>query len=113
MSDCLFCKIVDGKIPAEIIYRDEKVVAFKDINPQAPVHVLVIPVRHIDRLTSPEAAEGETLAAVFAVVQKLAADLQLENGFRVVTNCGPDGGQTVFHIHFHLLGKRSLNWPPG
>ncbi|MFZ5950809.1 MAG: HIT domain-containing protein, partial [Candidatus Rifleibacteriota bacterium] len=82
MSDCLFCKIVEGKIPAEIIYRDEKVVAFKDINPQAPFHVLVIPVRHIDRLTSKEAADGEVLSAVFSAIQKIAAEHKLENGFR-------------------------------
>jgi len=113
MSDCLFCKIVEGKIPAEIIYRDEKVLAFKDINPQAPFHSLVIPTRHIDRLTSKEAANGELLSAIFSAIQKIADQHKLENGFRVVSNCGPDAGQTVFHIHFHVLGKRSLNWPPG
>jgi histidine triad (HIT) family protein len=113
MSDCLFCKIIEGKIPAEIVYRDEDVVAFKDINPQAPVHLLVIPVKHIDRLTSPEAADGKVLGAVFSAIQKLAKEMQLENGFRVVANCGPEAGQTVYHIHFHVLGKRTLNWPPG
>lgn len=113
MSDCLFCKIVEGEIPADIIYRDENVVAFKDINPQAPVHVLVIPVRHIGRLTDPEASDGKVLSAIFSTIQKLAAELKLEQGFRVVANCGPEAGQTVYHIHFHVLGKRSLNWPPG
>lgn len=113
MSDCLFCKIIEGNIPAEIVYRDDNVVAFKDINPQAPVHLLVIPVKHIDRLTNPEAADGKVLGAVFSAIQKLAEEMQLEKGFRVVTNCGPEAGQTVYHIHFHVLGKRALNWPPG
>lgn len=113
MSDCLFCKIVNGEIPAEIVYRDENVVAFKDVNPQAPVHVLVIPVKHIDKLTSSEATDGKMLAEVFSVIQKIAADMKLDEGFRVVSNCGPAGGQTVFHLHFHVMGKRAMTWPPG
>jgi histidine triad (HIT) family protein len=113
MSGCLFCKIVNGEIPAEIIHRDENTLAFKDINPQAPVHVLVIPHKHITRLTSPEAVDGKMLAQIFVTIQKIAQQMKLDNGFRVVTNCGADGGQTVDHIHFHVLGKRSLSWPPG
>lgn len=113
MSDCLFCKIIEGQIPADVVYRDDDVVAFKDINPQAPVHILVIPVRHIDRLTNPEAADGKVLSNIFKVIQRLADEFKLEQGFRVVANCGPEAGQTVYHIHFHVLGKRSLNWPPG
>jgi histidine triad (HIT) family protein len=110
---CLFCKIVKGEIPADIVHRDDQVVAFRDISPQAPVHILVIPVKHIASLTEPEASNGEMLSKIFAVIQKIAADMKLDKGFRVVTNCGSDGGQTVDHIHFHVLGKRSLTWPPG
>lgn len=113
MSDCLFCKIINKEIPAEIVYQDKDVVAFKDINPQAPVHILVVPVKHIDQLTNPEATNKQILGAIFSVIQKLAKDMELENGFRVVVNCGPQAGQTVYHIHFHLLAKRPMNWPPG
>ena len=113
MEQCLFCRIVAGEIPAEIVYRDENAVVFKDINPQAPVHLLVIPVRHIARLTDPEAADGTMLAQVFTVIQKMAADHGLEEGFRVVTNCGENAGQTVQHLHFHILGRRCMSWPPG
>ncbi len=113
MVECIFCKIVKGEIPADIIYRDEQVVAFKDLNPQAPFHVLVIPTKHVEKVSDPEAANGEMLSGIFKAIQKLAKDNNLEEGFRVVTNCGEFGGQTVYHIHFHLLGKRQLNWPPG
>lgn len=113
MSDCLFCKIVDGKIPAEVVYRDDQVVAFKDVNPQAPVHLLVIPVKHIEKLTDAQVVDGKMLAAIYTTIQKLAEEFKLDNGFRVVTNCGDDGGQTVYHIHFHILGQRQLKWPPG
>ncbi|GAB1354560.1 MAG TPA: histidine triad nucleotide-binding protein [Candidatus Rifleibacterium sp.] len=113
MEQCLFCKIVDGKIPAEIVYRDDSVVAFKDINPQAPVHVLVIPVKHVAKLTDPAASDGKMLSQIFATIARLAGELGLEKGFRVVANCGDEAGQTVHHIHFHVLGKRRLNWPPG
>lgn len=109
----MFCKIIDGTVPADIVYRDENVVAFRDINPQAPVHILVIPVKHVASLTSPEATDGKMLTEVFSTIQKIAADNGLEKGFRVVANCGEDGGQTVHHIHFHVLGKRILTWPPG
>ncbi|GAB4282813.1 MAG: HIT domain-containing protein [Candidatus Rifleibacteriota bacterium] len=113
MNDCLFCKIIAGKIPAEIVYRGENVVAFKDINPQAPVHILVIPTKHIEKLTDPEANDGRMLSEIFSAIQKIAAENDLEKGFRVVTNCGAEAGQTVFHLHFHVLGKRPLTWPPG
>lgn len=113
MSDCLFCKIVDKKIPADIVYRDDNVVAFRDINPQAPVHLLVVPVKHIEKLTDTQAADGKMLATIYTTIQKLAKEFKLDNGFRVVTNCGDDGGQTVYHIHFHILGQRQLKWPPG
>lgn len=109
----MFCKIIDGKIPADIVYRDENVVAFRDINPQAPVHLLVIPVQHIDKLTDEAAKNGKMLESVFSVVGKLAQENNLEQGFRVVINCGENGGQTVGHLHFHVLGKRVMSWPPG
>lgn len=111
--DCLFCKMVAGEIPVNKVYEDEQVLAFHDIDPQAPVHFLVIPKQHLD---SPAAITGENAALVghiFAVIAKLAGELGLENGYRVVTNCGADGGQSVQHLHFHVLAKRSLAWPPG
>lgn len=111
--DCLFCKMVAGEIPVNKVYEDEQVLAFHDIDPQAPVHFLVIPKQHLD---SPAAITGENAALVghiFVVIAKLAGELGLENGYRVVTNCGADGGQSVQHLHFHVLAKRSLAWPPG
>ncbi len=111
--DCLFCKMVAGEIPVNKVYEDEQVLAFHDIDPQAPVHFLVIPKQHLD---SPAAITEENAALVghiFAVIAKLAGELGLENGYRVVTNCGADGGQSVQHLHFHVLAKRSLAWPPG
>jgi histidine triad (HIT) family protein len=113
MDDCLFCKIVDGSIPAEVVYRDESIVAFKDINPQAPVHLIVIPTKHLSGVSDSSVAEGDTLNRLFKVVADLAKKTGCEKGYRVVSNCGEDGGQTVPHLHFHLLGKRQLNWPPG
>jgi len=112
-KDCLFCKIISGEIKADIVYRDDDVVVFRDINPKAPVHVLVIPTRHIERLTYKEATDGKMLEKVFLTVQKVASDLGLAEGFRIVSNCGHNGGQTVYHIHFHVLGQRQLDWPPG
>ncbi|QUH26911.1 histidine triad nucleotide-binding protein [Serpentinicella alkaliphila] len=115
MSDCLFCKIVNKEIPATIVYEDNYVVAFNDISPQAPKHVLVIPKKHIasfDHLT--EEDNKEIIPYVFTAINKIAKDLDIsEEGYRVVNNCGKMGGQTVGHIHFHLLGGRQLMWPPG
>jgi len=113
MEQCLFCRIVEGKIPAEIVHRDEKVVAFKDINPQAPVHLLVIPVKHTESLMTAGAEDAVSIIAVFAAIKDLAVKHGLEEGFRVVTNCGENGGQTVGHLHFHILGRRVMSWPPG
>jgi len=114
VTGCLFCRIVAGEIPASIVYQDERVVAFKDINPQAPVHILVIPRRHIP--TTNDVAPGDD-AIVGELVRRAAAlarDLGLsERGYRTVLNCNADAGQTVFHIHLHLLGGRSFTWPPG
>lgn len=113
MQDCLFCKIAAGEIPANKLYEDDTVLAFHDIDPQAPVHFLVIPKAHI---ASPACVTRENSAVVahaFEVIAKLAGELGLENGYRVVTNSGSDAGQSVGHLHFHVLAKRSLAWPPG
>lgn len=113
MSDCLFCKIVAGEIPSTKIYEDEFVYAFADIDPQAPFHAIVIPKNHIASANEINAENSLLIAKVFEAVAKIAKQENLENGYRVVNNCGTDGGQTVHHIHFHLLARRNLAWPPG
>jgi histidine triad (HIT) family protein len=113
MEDCLFCKIAAGQIPSDIVYQDQDVVAFKDINPQAPQHLLIIPRRHIASVTNLTLEDGPLLAGIFTVARKLIQDLHLEQGSRIVANIGPGAGQSVFHLHFHLLGGRRLGWPPG
>jgi len=114
VSGCIFCRIAAKEIPSEIIYEDDTVLAFKDINPQAPVHLLLIPKKHVPTLLELTEADGELLNHIFAVIRQLAREYGLEKkGFRTVINTGDDGGQTVFHLHFHLLGGRSLQWPPG
>ena len=110
MEDCVFCRIVDGQIPADIVYEDDAVVAFKDIKPAAPVHLLVIPKKHIPSLADVKEEDKELLGHIMLVTKKLAEENQLvERGFRLINNCGADGGQVVFHLHFHLLGGRKLN----
>lgn len=112
--DCLFCKIINGEIPSKKVYEDEKVYAFHDISPAAPVHVLIIPKTHIPSANALTEENAAVVGHIFAVAAKLAADLGIaEGGYRIVNNCGEDGGQTVHHLHFHLLGGRSLQWPPG
>ena len=111
--DCLFCKIASGEIPSNKIYEDEKVFAFYDIDPQAPVHFLVIPKEHIKSCDEITAENSEIVAHIFEVIAKIAKDLKLERGYRIINNCGVDGGQTVEHMHFHVLGGRLLSWPPG
>jgi histidine triad (HIT) family protein len=113
MENCLFCKIAAGQIPSKIVYQDDDIVVFEDINPQAPQHVLIIPRRHITSISDLTTADGPVLASIFMVAQKVASDLNLSQGYRLVTNVGPDAGQSVFHLHFHLLGGRKLRWPPG
>ncbi|MHB8598896.1 MAG: histidine triad nucleotide-binding protein [Ktedonobacteraceae bacterium] len=114
MENCLFCKIASGQIPGDIVYQDEDVVAFKDIHPQAPVHILLIFRRHIPSIADLTPEDGPLLEIVFSVAAKLAHKLGVdESGYRVVTNVGPDAGQSVFHLHFHLLGGRKFAWPPG
>ncbi|WP_353096085.1 histidine triad nucleotide-binding protein [Tissierella praeacuta] len=113
MTDCLFCKIINGEIPSTLIYEDEKVIAFEDINPQAPVHYLVVPKEHIQSADHIDDSNKELIGHIFFVASKIAKDKGLDAGYRIVNNCGIDGGQTVEHIHFHILGKRKMLWPPG
>lgn len=113
MSDCLFCKIAAGEIPSTKIYEDEFVYAFADIAPQAPFHAVVIPKKHMASANEITAENSVEVARVFEAIAKIAKQENLEKGYRVVNNCGEDGGQTVSHIHFHLLARRNLAWPPG
>jgi histidine triad (HIT) family protein len=114
MENCLFCKIATGAIPSKIVYQDEDVVAFEDINPQAPKHILLIPRQHIASIADLTLNDGPILAKLFITAQKLAHDMGIdEGGYRFLTNVGPDAGQSVFHLHFHLLGGRKFGWPPG
>lgn len=113
MSDCIFCKIGRHELDSDTVYEDDDFLAFKDINPAAPVHVLVIPKKHVSSLLD-EAAGKELLGSALALVPSIAKQLGLaENGFRVVINTGREGGQSVNHLHIHILGGRSLQWPPG
>ncbi|MBQ4369841.1 MAG: histidine triad nucleotide-binding protein [Oscillospiraceae bacterium] len=113
MSDCLFCAIIKGDIPSTCIYEDEQVFVFKDIDPQAPVHFLAVPKEHIPGPADITVENSCYVAHIYEVIAKLAKELGLEKGFRVVANCGEDGGQTVGHLHFHVLAGRGLAWPPG
>lgn len=110
--NCLFCSIVSGEIPADIVTSTENIVAFKDINPQAPTHILLIPKSHHENVAALAAEDKNVLQELFTVASQLASDFEL-NGYRTVFNTGADGGQTVFHAHLHLLGGRALQWPPG
>lgn len=114
MSDCIFCKIANGEIPSDIIYQDDKVIAFNDIDPQSPVHFLVIPKEHIPSIRYIDEENVSLISHVILVINKIAKEKGLEkNGYRIVNNCGEYGGQTVEHLHFHVLGGRYLLWPPG
>ena len=114
MSDCIFCKIINGEIPSKKIYEDEELLAFHDVNPQAPVHFLVIPKKHIRSIMELDAAGSALLGRLLFKAQELAKSLSLaENGARFVVNCKSHGGQTVDHLHVHVLGGRFLTWPPG
>lgn len=110
---CIFCKIASGEIPSNKVYEDEQVLAFYDLEPQAPIHFLVIPKEHIPSAAAITAENSAIVAHIYEVIAKLAAEFKLENGFRVVTNCGEQGGQTVQHLHFHVLAGRDMTWPPG
>ena len=110
----IFKRIIDGEIPANIIYEDEQCLAFHDVAPQAPVHILVIPKKEIASIEHLEGDDKELIGHLFLIIQKIARQQGLaEDGYRVICNCGEGGGQTVFHLHYHLIGGRSLQWPPG
>lgn len=111
MEDCLFCKIIAGEIPSGKVYEDERVLAFLDIDPKAPVHVLIVPKKHVASVAALTEDDFDTVAHIMRVAQRLAAELT--GGFRLVVNTGPDGGQSVDHLHVHLLGGRAMGWPPG
>jgi histidine triad (HIT) family protein len=111
-ADCLFCRIVAEEIPSDRVFEDETVIVFRDINPKAPTHVLAIPRRHLDSVADLTDADGDLLAAVFSALRHVADEAGLR-GYRILTNVGAESGQSVFHLHFHLLGGRSMAWPPG
>lgn len=112
--DCIFCKIANKEIPSSIVYEDDDVIAFKDLNPEAPVHVLVIPKKHISSLNAANPDDQQLLGKLMLTIPKIAAEQGIaEGGYRVVNNCGEQGGQTVMHLHFHLLGGREMLWPAG
>ncbi|MCG5509383.1 histidine triad nucleotide-binding protein [Ectothiorhodospira lacustris] len=114
MTDCIFCKIADGKIPADIVYQDDRVVAFRDLNPQAPLHVLVIPRQHFDTIADMAQADMALVGHMQWVGLEVARQAGVvEDGFRTVINCNADGGQSVYHLHMHVLGGRQMAWPPG
>ena len=111
--DCVFCKIAKGEIPSKKAYEDDHILAFYDLDPQAPVHILLIPKAHIASANELTEENSAVVSHIFLTAAKLAKELGLEKGYRIVNNCGEDGGQTVQHLHFHLLGGRSMKWPPG
>jgi histidine triad (HIT) family protein len=112
-ADCLFCRIAAGEIPATVVHRDDTIVAIRDINPQAPTHILVMPVAHIASAADLTADDAPLLGRLFQTAADLARSEGLDNGWRLVANTGPEGGQTVPHLHLHLLGGRPMRWPPG
>ena len=113
-SDCLFCKIIAGDIPADVIYESDSAIAFRDLNPQAPTHVLIIPRQHVSTINDIGVEHHEILGSLFSAAKTIAADEGLaDDGYRVVMNCNEAAGQTVFHLHLHLLGGRTFKWPPG
>ncbi len=114
MSDCLFCKMVSGEISPDTVYEDDQVLAFRDLSPQAPLHVLVIPKQHISTMNELVGSNEQLVGHLLTTAVKIAADNgYAENGYRTVMNCNADGGQSVFHIHLHLLAGRRMQWPPG
>ena len=114
MTDCIFCKIAAGDIPADKVYEDDDVVAFRDLNPQAPTHILVIPRRHIATLNDLQAEDAELVGKMYLAAKKVAVEDGIaEAGYRTVFNCNKAGGQEVYHLHLHVLGGRQMRWPPG
>jgi histidine triad (HIT) family protein len=113
MSDCLFCKIIAGQIPSKKVYEDDRVFVFEDINPKAPTHVLIIPKQHIAGLNTAAPEDAEIIGFMNLVAARIGRERDIEDGYRTVLNVGPKSGQSVFHIHLHLIGGRELKWPPG
>jgi len=113
MNDCLFCRIINGEIPSNKVYEDEHTYAFEDINPQAPTHVLVVPKKHIHGLKEAGSEDSELIGRCHLAAANIARQRSIEDGYRTVLNVGPRAGQSVFHLHVHLIGGRSLQWPPG
>ncbi|MEE1353766.1 MAG: histidine triad nucleotide-binding protein [Acutalibacteraceae bacterium] len=111
--DCLFCKIIAGEIPSNKVYEDDQCFAFRDINPQAPTHILVVPKQHIESVDAIDSTNSAVVGHIFEVIAKIAKEEGLENGYRVVSNIGEQGQQTVPHLHFHIIGGRDMTWPPG
>ncbi|MEW5865440.1 MAG: histidine triad nucleotide-binding protein [Bacillota bacterium] len=112
-TQCLFCRIANREVPSDVVYEDDEVMAFRDINPQAPVHVLVIPRRHIDSIAEVSESDRDLMGHVMVTAVRLASNLGVSDGFRVVVNAGEKAGQSVWHVHVHLLGGRVFSWPPG
>jgi len=113
-SDCLFCRIASGEIPADVVLRTPDLLAFRDIHPQAPTHILIIPTRHVAGVSTLDPSDAQVMGKLFLAAQELARSEGIEEGgYRMVVNSGPDAGQTVFHVHMHLLGGRGMGWPPG
>lgn len=114
MKDCIFCKIAKKEMPSSIVYEDDDLIAFNDINPQAPIHVVVIPKKHIERISDLNLEDAGLTARAILAANKIAEKMRVaDSGYRLVINCNKDAGQAVFHIHIHLLGGRRMNWPPG
>jgi len=113
MKDCLFCRIIRGEIPARRVYEDELTLAFEDINPQAPTHVLVVPKKHIAGLKEAKPEDAELIGRLHLIAAQIGRQRGIEDGYRTVLNVGPRSGQSVFHVHVHLIGGRDLKWPPG
>lgn len=113
MADCLFCKIIEGKIPSKKVYEDDKTFVIEDINPQAPTHVLILPKKHIEGVNTAKPEDAEIVGYCQLVAAKIGRERKIEDGYRTVYNVGPKSGQSVFHLHLHLLGGRVLTWPPG
>ena len=113
MSDCIFCKLANGEIPTDMVYQDELIAVFRDAEPQAPVHMLMVPRIHVASLDDLQAEHADLMAHMMLKIKEVAAQEGLENGYRCVINTGDDGQQTVKHLHIHILGKRKMTWPPG
>ena len=114
MTDCIFCKIISGDIPGDIVYQNDDVLAFRDLTPQAPTHILVIPKKHISTINDLQAEDAELVGKMYLAAKQIAKDEGIdESGYRAVMNCNAGAGQTVFHIHLHILGGRGMSWPPG